>query len=74
MRPHQGRTLFGAYLGFVMAHFVVDAGLWRMRDLLARAFLTAHLPFLQAEGRQEPQTGNYDQATDPSLADIGCVP
>jgi DNA-binding PadR family transcriptional regulator len=27
-----GRLLFGAYLGVVMAHFVVDAGFWRMRD------------------------------------------
>ncbi|MGI9007852.1 MAG: hypothetical protein ACR2FU_16910 [Streptosporangiaceae bacterium] len=42
-----GRMLFGAYLGVVMTHFVIDAGLWRMRDPLARAFLTAHLNFLR---------------------------
>jgi hypothetical protein len=29
-----------------MAHFVIDAGLWRMRDPLARNFLAAHLPYL----------------------------
>ena len=40
------RCVFGAYLGVVMAHFVIDAGLWRMRDPLARSFLTTHLPYL----------------------------
>jgi hypothetical protein len=41
-----GRMLFGAYLGAVMAHFVVDAGLWRMRDPFPRAFMRRHLPYL----------------------------
>jgi hypothetical protein len=41
-----GRLAFGAYLGVVMAHFVIDAGLWRMRDPLARRFLITHLPYL----------------------------
>jgi len=41
-----GRLAFGAYLGVVMAHFVVDAGLWRMRDPLARRFVSTHLPYL----------------------------
>lgn len=27
-----GRMLFGAFLGASMAHFVIDAGLWRLRD------------------------------------------
>ncbi len=42
------RLLFGAYLGVVMAHFVIDAGIWRMRDPLARQFVTQSLPFLTA--------------------------
>jgi hypothetical protein len=46
---HLGRLAFGAYLGVVMAHFVIDAGLWRMRDPLARRFLTTHLPYLMPE-------------------------
>ena len=41
-----GRLLFGAYLGVVMSHFVIDAGLWRMRDPLARRFVAGQLPFL----------------------------
>jgi hypothetical protein len=41
-----GRVLFGAYLGVLMAHFVVDAGVWRLRDPSAREFLAAHVPYL----------------------------
>jgi hypothetical protein len=41
-----GRLLFGAYLGAVMAHFVVDAGLWRLRDPFPRAFLASRAPSL----------------------------
>jgi hypothetical protein len=40
------RLLFGAYLGAVMAHFVIDAGLWRLRDPFPRAFLARHAPYL----------------------------
>ncbi|MQY05942.1 hypothetical protein [Actinomadura macrotermitis] len=41
-----GRALYGAYLGAVMAHFVIDAGLWRLRDEFPRRFLTAGIPYL----------------------------
>jgi hypothetical protein len=41
-----GRVLFGAYLGAVMAHFVIDAGMWRLRDTFPRQFLAGHLPYL----------------------------
>lgn len=40
------RLVFGCYLGLSCAHFVVDAGLWRLRDDFPRRFLTARLPFL----------------------------
>lgn len=40
------RFVYGIFLGAVMAHFVVDAGLWRMRAEFPRAFLTERLPFL----------------------------
>ena len=53
-----GRLVFGAYVGIVMAHFVIDAGLWRMRDPLAREFVTTHLPYLvptMAERQQAPR-------------------
>jgi hypothetical protein len=51
------RLLFGAYLGVVMAHFVIDAGLWRMRDPLARRFVSTHLPYLVPGGGREPRDG-----------------
>jgi hypothetical protein len=60
-----GRLLFGAYLGVVMAHFVIDAGIWRMRDPLARKFVTQSLPFLTPP----PSSA----VTDRSSTDIGCV-
>jgi hypothetical protein len=40
------RLLFGAYLGAVMAHFVIDAGFWRMRDPFPRQFMGRHVPYL----------------------------
>ena len=40
------RLLFGAYLGAVMAHFVIDAGLWRLRDPFPRAFISSRVPYL----------------------------
>jgi hypothetical protein len=40
------RLLFGAFLGAVMAHFVVDAGLWRLREQFPRAFLASRVPYL----------------------------
>jgi hypothetical protein len=41
-----GRLAFGAYLGAVMAHFVIDASLWRLRDPFPRAFLASRVPGL----------------------------
>jgi hypothetical protein len=40
------RFVFGAYLGVVMAHFVIDAGLWRLRDPFPRRFLSTYVPYL----------------------------
>ena len=44
--PPEIRLVFGAYLGAAMAHFVIDAGFWRMRDPFARKFMAGHLPYL----------------------------
>ncbi len=41
-----GRLVFGGYLGLAMTHFVIDAGIWRFRDPLARKFVTDSLPFV----------------------------
>jgi hypothetical protein len=41
-----GRLAFGAYLGAVMAHSVIDASVWRLRDPFPRAFLAARVPGL----------------------------
>jgi hypothetical protein len=68
-----GRLIFGAYLGVVMSHFVIDAGLWRMRDPLARNILTTHLPYLvPAKPARAPRPVLVNAATDRSAADIEC--
>ena len=35
------RAVFGCYLGLTMAHFVIDAGLWRLREEFPRSLLAA---------------------------------
>jgi hypothetical protein len=64
--PGAARLLFGAYLCVVTAHFVVDAGLWRLRDPFPRAFLSEHLPYLVAG----PQPAAEAPSPDRSPADI----
>jgi hypothetical protein len=51
------RLVFGAYLGAVMAHFVVDAGLWRLRDPFPRAFLARRVPYLMRSGETTSRSG-----------------
>jgi len=60
------RALFGGFLGAVMAHFVIDAGVWRLRDRFPRLFLESRVPYLV------PSRAPADQSpvTDPSVADI----
>jgi hypothetical protein len=42
------------FIGVVMAHFVIDAGLWRMRAKFPREFLQSRLPYLIAATGQRP--------------------
>ncbi|MDQ1747364.1 MAG: hypothetical protein QOD07_1627 [Frankiaceae bacterium] len=44
--PAATRAVFGVYLGVVMTHFVLDAGLWRLRDPFPRQWLGERLPTL----------------------------
>jgi len=44
--PAAQRALFGLYLGLVMTHFVVDAGLWRLSQPFPRTLLASRLPYL----------------------------
>lgn len=47
--------LYGLGLGITMAHFVVDAGIWRLRDEFPRRYVGAAFPFL---GPRSPATGH----------------
>jgi hypothetical protein len=62
--PPAIRLVFGAYLGVVTAHFVIDAGFWRMRDPFPREFMARHVPGLAPSRPKVP-------AADGSLDDIG---
>ncbi len=49
-----GRAMFGLYVGAVMAHFVVDAGIWRLRDELPRRLVDEYLPYLSRHHSLQP--------------------
>jgi len=50
-----------------MAHFVIDAGLRRMRDPLARRFISAHLPYLVPAAAPAPALASAPtSAADPA--------
>jgi hypothetical protein len=40
------RLVFGASLGLAMAHFIIDAGIWRLRDPVPRRLVSTYLPYL----------------------------
>jgi hypothetical protein len=72
------RLVFGAYLGVVTAHFVIDAGFWRMRDPFPRAFMARHVPGLAPSRATAPvavapaaAARAVSPAADGSLGDIG---
>jgi hypothetical protein len=72
------RLVFGAYLGVVTAHFVIDAGFWRMRDPFPRAFMARHVPGLVPSRATAPvavapaaAAPAAFPAADGSLGDIG---
>ena len=59
--PAPARAVYGAYLGLVMAHFVVDAGLWRLRDEFPRRFLAPRLPYLLSARSAAAPDGGGDR-------------
>jgi len=58
------RCIFGVYLGAVMSHFVIDAGLWRLRDEFPRAFLASRVPYLVRTGGTRPGITATDRSPD----------
>lgn len=41
-----GGALFGVYLGLVMAHFIIDAGVWRLSEPFQRKYMAERFRFL----------------------------
>ena len=50
-----GMALFGAFVGTVMSHFVLDAGVWRLREPFQRAYMREHFNFLFQRPSQQGQ-------------------
>ena len=61
------RPLFGVYLGLLATHFVVDAGIWRLREPFVRAFLSQRIGYLVCSARS---SGVPMSVADRSVADI----
>jgi hypothetical protein len=41
-----GNALYGAFVGTVMAHFVIDAGIWRLREPFQRKYVRERFAFV----------------------------
>jgi len=41
-----GNALYGAFIGAVMAHFVLDAGIWRLREPFQRGYMRKKFSFV----------------------------
>jgi hypothetical protein len=63
------RLLFGVYLSLLAAHFVVDAGVWRLRDPFVRTFLSQRVGYLVGSA---PWPGAVMSVADGSATDIEC--
>jgi hypothetical protein len=44
--PWLGRFVTGSMFGLVIAHFIVDAHAWRLREAPQRDFVMSRMPFL----------------------------
>lgn len=42
-----GGFVFGVYLGLVMAHFIIDAGVWRLSEPFQRKYMSERFRFLR---------------------------
>jgi hypothetical protein len=61
------RSIYGAYLGLVMTHFVIDAGTWRLRDPIPRRLLARCVPSLL--GYPDRRVGGHAAGTHVGWAD-----
>jgi hypothetical protein len=64
------RLFFGVYLGLLAGHFVVDAGMWRLREPFVRSFLSQRVGYLVGPG---PGSRAAVSVADRSVTDIESV-
>jgi hypothetical protein len=61
------RLFFGVYLGLLAGHFVIDAGMWRLREPFVRSFLSQRVGYLVCSGPASRAAVSVD---DRSVTDI----
>jgi hypothetical protein len=64
------RLFFGFYLGLLAGHFVVDAGMWRLREPFVRSFLSRRVGYLVCPGPASPASVSV---ADRSVTDIESI-
>ena len=64
------RLLFGVYLGLLAGHFVVDAGIWRLREPFVRSFLSRRVGYLVCSS---PASRAAVSVADRSVSDIESI-
>jgi hypothetical protein len=62
--------IFGCYLGLVMSHFVIDAGIWRLRDSFPRAYMGKAFDFVFARGQRLAERAAMPASLAPEPATI----
>ena len=51
-----GKFIFGAYLGLVVSHFVIDAGVWKLREPFQRSYMRNAFNFVFTRRPASPPT------------------
>jgi hypothetical protein len=64
------RLFFGIYLGLLAGHFVVDAGMWRLREPFVRSFLSRRVGYLVGTGPASPASMSV---ADRSVTDVASI-
>ena len=46
LTPPYSSAIYGVFIGLVMAHFVLDAGIWRLREPFQRGYMRKKFDFI----------------------------
>jgi hypothetical protein len=61
--PWLGKVVTGSMFGLVVAHFIVDAHAWRLRDKPQRDFVLGRMDFLGATAKLAKPAAMVERAS-----------